>query len=170
MIWEFSFCKGWWNDDMGRLTKMILPEIEKKEKELPKLIAPKINELLKESTQYGLLDWYNSYEPRMYNRTNNLLGVYSTAETTVNGNKITMKVDSSSMHDYPGFEIPPYEGYLQEPLDAATGFDFMFMNGEHGHGRWNMATTLSPYMYVDRDVADGFGGQAYDIIKQALGK
>lgn len=40
----------------------------------------------------------------------------------------------------------------------------MFMNGEHGHGRWMMHQSISPFDRVDRDFRSGFGGRVQKII------
>lgn len=40
----------------------------------------------------------------------------------------------------------------------------MFMNVEHGHGRWMMHQSISPFDRVDRDFRSGFGGRVQKII------
>lgn len=72
------------------------------------------------------------------------------------------------MSSYGGFEIPPYEGYQREPLSADAAFDFMFMGGEHGHGRWMMHRSLPPYMYVERDVSTGWDGRLDKIVNTKM--
>ena len=54
------------------------------------------------------------------------------------------------MNDYPGFDIPPYPTYERQTLSADTAFDYMFTNGEHGHGRWMMYQSIPPFDRVDR--------------------
>ena len=148
----------------------LIDKLSKIENNLAEIVAPDVNKLFKESVTFSLIDWYNSYDPHMYKRTNNFMSIINTAKTTGTGNIITMSVDSSLMNDYPGFETPPYKGYVKQSLDASTAFDYFFMNGEHGHGRWLMATSLPPYMYVDVDIADGFGGRVTSIINAAISK
>lgn len=155
----------------GQLTSMVLNDLKKAEKKLGKAVAPKINYLFRESVYQSLTDWYMDYHPRYYDRTLNFYSVGKTAATTGLGNMITMQADSSLMHDYPGFDDPPYEGYERKPYFADTAFDFMFINGEHGHGNWMMKkTTPSPYWRVDRDIQTGFGGLAQEIINDEIGR
>lgn len=152
----------------GKLTNQVLSGLKKLEKNLAKEVAPEVNKLFKESVSFSLIDWYNDYDPRMYQRTNNFLSVANTATTTGQKNIVTMRVDSSRMTDYPGFEYPPYKGYEQQTLGAAYAFDMFFMNGEHGHGNWMMKQSLPPYMYVENDVFDGFGGRVQNVINRKM--
>lgn len=153
----------------GKLSAMVLKDITKLEKNLAKECAPKINNLFKESLNFAMLDWYNDYDPKKYNRTYNFMKVLNTAKTTGSGTTITMQADSSSMSDYQGFDEPPYRGYEKEPLPASLAFDFFFMNGEHGHGNWMMHRSIPPFMTVNRDVDDGFGNRVQDIISATMG-
>ena len=51
---------------------------------------------------------------------------------------------------------------------TSTAFDYMFMDGEHGHGKWMMHQSLPPYMYVERDIESGFGGRLDKIINSRI--
>lgn len=150
----------------------LLADIEKKldkiKNHIAEEVAPEVNKLFKESVSWSLIDWYNDYDPKMYQRTNNFMKVITSARTSGKGNILTMTVDSDSMSSYSGFDIPPYEGYKREPLSADAAFDFMFMNGEHGHGRWMMHRSLPPYMYVDRDVFTGWDGRLDKIVNNKI--
>ena len=148
----------------GDLASMILKDIKHAEKQLTKEVAPEINKLFKESVYDSLIDWYNDYSPMEYVRTQNFMNVYNSAYTSANGNILTLQVDSSRMNDYPGFSRPPYPTYEKQPLQANTAFDDMFMNGEHGHGRWMMHQSIPPFDRVDRDFRSGFGGRVQKII------
>lgn len=137
-------------------------------------VAPQVNELLKESVRYSLIDWYNDYEPNMYKRTYNFMKILDSTRTSGKGNILTLSVDSSAMNPYQGFDEPPYEGYEKQPLNTGTAFDYMFINGEHGHGRWMMHRSIPPYMYVDRDIMTGWNGRldklVNDRVEEILGK
>lgn len=148
--------------------KFSLPDVKKLNTELAKAIAPEVNKLFRESVGWAIYDWYDSYDPKMYKRTNNFLGIIDTAKTVSSGDILTMSVDASSMHDYPGFEYPPYECYVRESLLADYAFDFMFLNGEHGHGRWMMKQSMPPFQCVDQDVFDEFGGRVQGIINKKI--
>ena len=71
---------------------------------------------------------------------------------------------------YKGFDIPPYSTYKKQTLQPSTAFDFMFMNGEHGHGRWMMHRSIPPYIYVDADIQDVFGGRINKVINNIIEK
>ena len=144
----------------------LIKKAEKINKQLPKEVAPEINKLFKESVYDSLIQWYSEYSPNMYQRTNNFMNVYKSANTSCHGNILTMRVDSSFMNDYLGFDIPPYSTYEKQTLYADTAFDFMFMNGEHGHGRWMMHQSTPPYELIDRDFQSGFGGRVQEIINK----
>ena len=148
----------------GKLTDFILKDVKQVEKQLAKEVAPEINKLFKESVYDSLIQWYSEYSPNIYQRTNNFMNVYKSANTLCRGNILTMRVDSSLMNDYLGFDIPPYPSYERQTLYANTAFDFMFMNGEHGHGRWMMHQSIPPFDRVDRDFRNGFGGKVQKII------
>ena len=146
----------------------VLDDIKKKQKNIASEVAPEINKLFRESVSYSLNNWYNRYNPKMYNRTNNFLTVYQTARTSGQGNLLTMTVDSSLMDDYLGFDIPPYPTYERQKLYAETAFDFMFMGGEHGHGKWLQKVSLPPFLYVGKDIQNGFNGKAQKIIDKKI--
>lgn len=148
----------------GKLTDFILKDVKQVEKQLAKEVTPEINKLFKESVYDSLIQWYSEYSPNIYQRTNNFMNVYKSVNTSCRGNILTMRVDSSFMNDYLGFDIPPYPSYERQTLYANTAFDFMFMNGEHGHGRWMMHQSISPFDRVDRDFRNGFGGKVQKII------
>lgn len=141
-----------------------LNDLQKKliriEKNLAEEVAPEIGELFKESVRYSLIDYYNSYDPNDYKRTYNFLNISNFAKTSGKGNVLTMRVDSGSMDSYPG--------WFGQPLQPSTAFDFFFMNGEHGHKKWLMHTSIPPYLQVDEDVQDGFGGRVEKIVNRKI--
>ena len=138
----------------------LISKLEKLNNNLAEEIAPEVNILLKESVNFSLVDWYNDYDPKVYKRTNNFMRSSNSAKTTGEGNTLIMSVDSSPMSAYPGF--------WGQTLDADAAFDFFFMNGEHGHGKWMMHQSLPPYMYVERDIESGFGGRLDKIINKRV--
>lgn len=75
----------------------ILADIERKldriKNHIAEEIAPEVNKLFKESVSWSLIDWYNDYDPKMYQRTNNLMGIINSARTYGNKNILTMIVD-----------------------------------------------------------------------------
>ena len=148
----------------GKLTDFILKDVKQVEKQLAKEVTPEINKLFKESVYDSLIQWYSEYSPNIYQRTNNFMNVYKSVNTSCRGNILTMRVDSSFMNDYLGFDIPPYPTYERQTLSADTAFDYMFMNGEHGHGRWMIYQSIPPFDRVDRDFRNGFGGRVQKII------
>lgn len=124
-------------------------------------VAPQVNELLKESVTYSLIDWYNDYEPEVYQRTNNFMNILNNTWTSGKGNLLTMTVNSGSMNSYPSF-------FGGKSLEPSAAFDFMFMGGEHGHGKWMMHRSLPPYMYVDRDISTGWDGRLDKIVNKKI--
>lgn len=142
----------------GDLVSMIMADVKKKEKQLAKEVAPEINQLFKESVHNSLIDWYNDYSPMTYERTNNFMNVYQSTRTTVSGNILNLQADCFLMDTYPS--------WLGQPLNIATAFDYMFMNGEHGHGHWMMHQSIPPFKIVDRDFQNGFGGRVQKIINR----
>ena len=139
----------------------LIQKLDRIENHLGEEIAPSVNRLLKESVSRSLVDWYNDYEPKEYKRTYNLMNILTNTRTRGKGKKIIMSIDSGSMSTYPGF--------LGQPLQPSTAFDFMFMNGEHGHGRCMMHQSIPPYMFVDNDIYDGFGGRVNKIMNDTIG-
>ena len=140
----------------------LIKELKRIDEHIAEEIAPEVNELLKESVRFSLVDWYNDYTPQSYERTYNFMKILDGTKTSGNGKTITMSVDSGSMNSYPGF--------WGNSLQPGTAFDFFFMNGEHGHGRWMMHRSIPPYMSVDADIADGFGGRINKVINNAVNK
>ena len=134
----------------------LISKLEKLNDNLAEEIAPEVNKLLKESVNFSLVDWYNDYDPKMYKRTNNS----NSTKTIGEGDTLIMTVDSSTMTDYPGFGV--------QTLDADTAFDYFFMNGEHGHGKYMMHQSIPPYMTIENDISDGFGGRIDDIITKKI--
>lgn len=146
------------------MAKDIYGDFKKKlgriENHLAEEVAPQANELLKESVRFSLVDWYNDYTPQSYERTYNFMKILDNTKTRGERNILSFIVDSGSMDSYPGF----YGNSLQ----PSTAFDFMFMNGEHGHGKWMMHRSLPPYMYVERDIESGFGGRLDKIVNNRI--
>lgn len=151
---------------MGKGFSGIIKKLDHLQKNIANEVAPEINKLLKNSVHGALGNFYNGYSPKMYHTTYNLYNITDSSQTIGSGDILTLRVDSSTMSDYPGFEIPPYPSYERKPLYADTAFEFMFENGEHGHGRWNMANSTPPETLVDKDIQSGFNGEAQKIIKK----
>ena len=143
-------------------------KLDRIENHIAEEVAPQANELLKESVRYSLIDWYNDYEPQTYERTYNFMKILDRTRTSGKRNILTFSIDSNAMTPYQGFDQAPYEGYKKKTLRPEWAFDFMFMNGEHGHGRWMMHRSLPPYMYVERDIESGFGGRLDKIINKKV--
>lgn len=144
----------------------ILETLSQKLKELNNIgekVAPKLKPYFDMSVNRALADYYGSYDPKYYRRTNNFMSVTTTTKSVGSGNSVTFTVDSSSMSDYPSML-----GNWYEDLYAASGFDFMYMNGEHGHGRFLKATSIPPDFLVAEDVESGFNGEAQRIIEQTV--
>ena len=143
-------------------------KLDRIENHLAEEVAPQANELLKESVRFSLVDWYNDYTPQSYERTYNFMKILDNTKTRGKRNVLSFVVDSGSMNSYSGF----YGNSLQ----PSTAFDFMFMNGEHGHDKkgfegkhhWMMHSSLPPYMYVERDIESGFGGRLDKIINNKI--
>ena len=143
-------------------------KLDRIENHLAEEVAPQVNELLKESVGFSLVDWYNDYTPQSYERTYNFMKILDNTKTRGKRNVLSFVVDSGSMNSYSGF----YGNSLQ----PRTAFDFMFMNGEHGHDKkgfegkhhWMMHRSLPLYMYVERDIESGFGGQLDKIINNRI--
>lgn len=136
-------------------------KMDRIENHIAEEIAPQANNLLKESVSYSLIDWYNDYEPKSYERTYNFMKILERTRTSGKGNILTFSVDSSAMIPYQGFN-------KRKPLNTGTAFDYMFMNGEHGHGRWMMHKSIPPYMYVERDIGSSFDGRLNKIINKKI--
>ncbi len=151
---------------MGKGFSEIMKKLDNLQKNIGKEVAPEINKLLKQSVHGALSNFYNGYSPNMYHTTYNLYNITNSAQTTGSGDILTLRVDSSTLSEYPGFEVSPYPSYERKPLYVDDAFDFMFMSGEHGHGRWNMANSIPPYTLVNRDIQSGFDGEAQKIINR----
>ena len=145
-------------------------KLDRIENHLAEEVAPQVNELLKESVRYSLIDWYNDYDPNMYKRTYNFMKILDRTRTSGKRNILTLSVDSGAMNSYQGFDEPPYKGYEKQSLQPSAAFDFMFMNGEHGHGHWMMHRSIPPYMYVDRDIMTGWNGRLDKLINDRIDK
>lgn len=139
----------------------LIRKLDRIENHLAEEIAPQVNNLLKESVSRSLIDWYNDYDPKIYQRINNFMNILNNTWTSGKGNLLTMTVDSGSMNSYPSF-------FGGSSLQPSTAFDFMFMNGEHGHGKWMMHRSIPPYMYVEADIYDGFGGRINKVINSTI--
>ena len=129
---------------------------------LAREITPRVDKLFKESVTFSVLDFYNSYSPQMYMRTNNFLSVADHTQTICSGNKITMIASSEYMHPYPGF--------WNQQLDEKSAFDMFFIHGEHGHGKRLMHIPIPPFMQVDNDIDSGFDGRIMSIMNNSIRK
>lgn len=145
---------------MARVFDDLTKKIKVIQNNLAEEVAPQVNELLKESVRYSLVDWYNDYEPIKYTRTYNFMNILDNTRTSGKGNILTMSIDSGLMGSY--------VGWFGQNLSPSTAFDYMFMNGEHGHGQWMMHKSLPPYMYVERDIRSGWDGRLNKIVNNKI--
>lgn len=145
---------------MPRKLDTIIDKIKIIENYLAEEIAPEVNELLKESVWFSLIGWYNDYYPKDYIRTYNFMKILDNTRTRGKGNRLTITVDSGVMNSYPGF--------WGQKLQPSTAFDYMFMNGEHGHGRWMMHRSRPLYIDIEKDIKSGFGGQLDIIVNKKI--
>ena len=169
------------------MAKNIYGDFKKKldriENHLAEEVAPQANELLKESVRFSLVDWYNDYTPQSYERTYNFMKILDNTKTRGKRNTLSFIVDSGAMNTYIGwaghgygntYDLPRDDNQYSnkkgnhQKLNASIAFDYMFMNGEHGHGKWMMHRSLPPYMYVERDIESGFGGRLDKIINSRI--
>lgn len=150
----------------------LIKKLDRIENYLGEEIAPAVNKLLKESVSRSLIDWYNDYDPEDYKRTYNFMRILDSTRTSAKGNLLLMSVDSGNMHNYPGWTginlTNDGSAVGKNTLTANYAFDFMFMNGEHGHGCWMMHQSIPPYMYVEDDIYDGFGGRINKVINSTI--
>jgi len=135
-------------------------KLDRIENHIAEEVAPQANELLKESVRYSLIDWYNDYTPQSYERTYNFMKILDSTRTRGKGNVLHFSVDSGAMDSY--------VGWFDQSLQPSTAFDYMFMDGEHGHGKWMMHQSLPLYMYVERDIESGFGSRLDKIINNRI--
>lgn len=132
------------------------------EKNLANEVAPKIRDVFKETVSTSLTDWYADYSRRLYKRTFNFLSVLDSVKVKGNGNLLSLSVDSGYMSSYPGFR--------GQSLQPSTAFDYMFINGEHGHGDLCMHVSFPPYSYIDNAIQHKFEGRTDHIIDDVVGR
>lgn len=160
------------------LEKMILQKYQKAAEKVGNKVAPEINKLFKESVEKAITNYYQSYDPEYYQRTNNFMKVTESSKTTSDGKNLIMSVNSGYMNNYPGFsgkgfgntysvDDRPHK-YEHPKLNASIAFGFFFEGGEHGHGNWLMATSTPPYELIEKDINSRFDGKANKIISDAL--
>ena len=143
------------------LEKMILQKYQNVADHIAEKIAPEVNQLFKESVEKSLINYYDSYSPDWYKRTNNFMSVGESSTTTGKGNVIEMYVDHSPMHDYPGFNG-------KKPLPSADAFDMFFDYGNHGHGYWLKAISTPPQQLGQKDIDSGFNGKIQKILRDTF--
>ena len=59
----------------------LIKKLDRIENHLAEEIAPEVNELLKESVRFSLIDWYNDYDPEDYKRTYNFMNILNNTKT-----------------------------------------------------------------------------------------
>ena len=141
----------------NELINQLIQDVNKSVQTAFKKSVSEIKRLFEKSVYDSIMDFYSSYSPTDYRRTYNLPNISDSTFVTANSNGFFLSVDSGTMNDYPGWTG-------NNPLAADDAFSMMFLGGEHGHGRWNMATSTAPFLWVDRDIQSGFGGQIQNII------
>lgn len=150
----------------------LIKKLDRVQNHLGEEIAPAVNELLKESVYHSLINWYNDYNPEDYERTYNFMRILESTRTSAKGNVLLLSVDSGNMHNYHGWTgvylRNDGSGVGKNRLTANYAFDFMFMNGEHGHGRWMMHQSTPPYLYVESEIYSGFKGKVNKVINSTI--
>lgn len=124
-------------------------KLDRIENHIAEEVAPQANELLKESVRYSLIDWYNDYTPQSYERTYNFMKILDSTKTRGKGNVLRFSVDSGAMDSY--------VGWFGQSLQPSTAFDYMFMDGEHGHGKWMISIFKEGSTTEFKDLTDYFG-------------
>ena len=138
----------------------MIKKLNRIENHLAEEVTQDVERLFKVSVYQSLAKWYGDYHSS-YDNIYNLMLITESACASGKRNLLSLSVDSGYMSNYPG--------WYNKELYASTAFDFMFMNGEHGHGRWQKAiSSPSPYLYVDSQIQSGFDGKAYDIINKKI--
>lgn len=130
-------------------------------KNIGTVIAPRLDAPFKSSLDKALHNYYGSYSPTFYDRTGNFMNVESSAKAIGAGNSVTLIASSDGMSPYPRWFSPT-------PFDASSAFGAFFQNGQHGGGRFLMATSTPPETLVDKDVQSGFNGQLGSIVDSTL--
>lgn len=138
----------------------LLNKIDRIQKEVPKKVLPKVEQMMRLSLNQAMADFYG-YPEGVYQRTGNFMSLTHNPEFTFGEDEITMKVSSSSMSDYPG---------ITKPLSSDAAFDFMFLNGEHGHGIFQSGKSIPPNMLISQDVESGFNGQIQSLVDMEVAK
>lgn len=160
------------------LEKAILAKYENVKKNIANKVAPEINKLFRESVRESVNNYYQSYSPRYYQRTDNFKNVIESSRTSGRGDVLEMMVSSGYMNNYSGnnkfgntYSISGQpQKYNGQKLNASIAFDFFFNKGEHGHGKLLAATSTPPYELVSNDIKTGFDGKVQKIVRDAFKK
>lgn len=126
----------------------LIEKIKRAKKEAPKIASKRLEPMMKDAIKYAIDDYYASYSPTVYQRTDNFRGLANDPQIDFGEDYIKMTIKSDDMSGYPG---------VFSPLDADTAFENMFWGGAHGHNfvyhgvphYWLKAVSAPPSHLVD---------------------
>lgn len=123
----------------------IMADFKKKIEDVIPTIPPKIATDLepefKKIISTAIDGFYYFPQGKFYKRTGNFNSVKDSVRVYGTSSSLVIYVGEDTMSSYPGM--------FNQPLDASTAFDYFYMNGEHGHGKWNIGYSYSPDKYVE---------------------
>ena len=132
------------------------------EKHLGEETALQLEKLLKKLVSTTLINWYNDYDPKSYQRTENLMNTLSRTYASGKGNIISFVVDSGNMSKYPSWSGRKF-------VAPSLVFNDAIILGDHGYGYWfRKQTAPSPFSIIEADIVNGFNGQLNEIVNNKI--
>ena len=137
-----------------------LEELADKVRKAPSLItaktADKLKPLFEQEVKRAVGNFYDAYQPKMYNRTDNFRNnAYTDSDWNFSGgDDATISIDmyGGAMSDY-------LQIWGNGIFDGRIVFNQAYVSGHHGGGYLLMATTAPPHEAVSAYVNSGFNGQ-----------
>ena len=125
------------NDIMNEYKNKVIQSIPK----MTQQIAIDLEPQFKEIVSTAIDGFYMNAQPKMYDRTGNFDSIKDSVKVSASRNEVTIHVGEENMSSYPGM--------FGQALDSSTAFDYFYLNGEHGHGKWNIGYSYPPFQYVE---------------------
>lgn len=132
-----SDLRGVLNQIMEDFNKKIVTSIPLITSQIALDLEPKFKEIVSTAID----GFYMNAQPKVYNRTGNFDNMKNSVKVSSTPRSIIIEVGEDTMSDYPGM--------YNQSLDASTAFDYFYMNGEHGHGKWCIGYSYPPDEYVE---------------------
>lgn len=143
------------NEITENVKEKIVTAVERNKPRIIKSAAKAIEFEIKKYTSTAIDGYYMFPQGRIYERT----GTFDDMK-----NSVKIEVEGNSIYASIGDDMSSYPGMFGMSLDGDVAWNYMFEQGEHGHGKYNIGYSMPPIQYVQNKIDSGMIQKKVDEI------